>query len=92
MDLWQIVNDPPCLWRAWDDEIVVYCAASGDTHRLNPLASEVFETLIASPASFAQLEARVAASLGIDNDAAFKRKLDATVRRLHGSGLLEPCL
>lgn len=91
-EIWQIINDPPCLWRAWDDEIVVYCEASGDTHRLNPLAAEVFETLIAAPASLAQLEDRVAASLGIENDPELKRKLDATVRRLLGFGLLEPCM
>jgi len=93
METWQIIRDPPCLWRAWDDEIVVYNEASGDTHRLNPFIAEVFETLMAAPASLSlpELGRRIAAALGIEDDAEFHRQLEAALRRLHGFGLLEPC-
>ena len=89
--IWGVVRDPPCLWREWADGAVVYNEATGDTHRLNPLAAEMFHSLLAEPATLPQLTERVAHSIGIEIDEELARRVKAVVRQLRSFGLLYSC-
>ncbi len=90
MEVWHIVQDPPCRWRALDDELVVYHTGSGNTHRLDPLQAELFEALMAAPASLAALKERIAHSFEIEIDGPTERRLEAALRQLRSFGLIEP--
>ena len=81
---------PPLSWRAWDHEIVVYNDVSGDTHLLDPLASEAFEALCEAPASLTELTDRVASSVGVDRTAELDDAVASIIRRFRSFGLIEP--
>lgn len=53
--VWELV-DPQCLLdRQWGGDTLVWHRASGDTHLLNNLATQVFRRLKQAPASPAEL-------------------------------------
>jgi PqqD family protein of HPr-rel-A system len=90
--VWQLISRSLLLWRAWDDEIVVYNVASGDTHHLDPLTSEAFDILLQSPADAAELAQRIATSLDVERSDELDNAVELIVRRFQGSGLVEPVL
>jgi PqqD family protein of HPr-rel-A system len=65
--IWRPVSPEAIRWRAWDDELVVYNDATGATHHLNPLGSEVMRALLAHPQGIC--EADLASNLGALVDA-----------------------
>jgi PqqD family protein of HPr-rel-A system len=88
--VWQLVQRPALLWCAWEGEIVVYNDASGDTHRLDPLAAEAFEALLEGPADLPALAERVARSLGVEGALEMGSALAVVLGRFHRLGLTEP--
>lgn len=90
MQTWRLATGS-LLWREWEDEIVVYNDASGDTHRLDALAAEAFEVFLVAPADEGQLADRVAASLGLDRTAALQDAVAAIVQQFRSYGLIAPC-
>ena len=88
--IWRLVREPPLLWRAWEGEIVVYNDASGDTYHLDPLAAEIFETLLATPANCDELTDRIAQALGVEKTTDLSDTVASVVIRFHGNGLIEP--
>lgn len=70
-------------WRhhSWDDEHLVYCEASGDTHKVTTEGLALLEALSAGPASEAELIERLGGDIEeqstrfwvIDALAAFRR-------------------
>ena len=51
----QLVAPEQLHWRHWDDWSLVFQAASGDTHLLNPSAVELLHRLHDTPATAAEL-------------------------------------
>jgi PqqD family protein of HPr-rel-A system len=47
---WRPAAPRAIVWRRWDDEIVVYNEATGNTHHLGPLGSDVLLMLLRHPA------------------------------------------
>jgi PqqD family protein of HPr-rel-A system len=88
--VWQIVTAPPLLWRAWDDEIVVYNEASGETHRLDPLPAEAFEMLLEGPLTSDALSERMAQALEVPKTAEFSESIAAILQLFHDHSLIEP--
>lgn len=83
---------PPRGWllRIWDDEAVVFDAASGDTHYLRPLTLALLETCRADPGlDAATIAARAAASLGIDASPDFLDEAQDGLDSLRRIGLLQ---
>lgn len=89
--IWGAVGEPLCRWREWKDGTVVYNEATGDTHRLNSLASEIFHELRAEPASLKHLAERIARKAGIEIDEDLSHGVTAIIRQLRGFGLVESC-
>lgn len=48
---WRIVNDAALKLRYWDEECVLFHAASGDTHRLPDLVGHLLERLVQADAT-----------------------------------------
>ena len=90
VERWRISDNTSLSWRAWDGDIVLYDSASGDVHRLEALAAESFEILLATPATLDDLADSVAASLEIERTRELVDAIEGIVRQLHMSGLLEP--
>jgi PqqD family protein of HPr-rel-A system len=84
---WQLLTSS-LSWRAWAGEIVVYNHESGDTHHLDPLAAEVFESLLEGSTDLGELEERVARSLAVEKTQELRDTLSAIVTRFETTGLV----
>jgi PqqD family protein of HPr-rel-A system len=69
---------------------VVYDAASGDTHLLEPAGAEVLHRLERAPATVAELTAGIVAERLKAADPSARSYVEAFVARLHRLGLVEP--
>jgi PqqD family protein of HPr-rel-A system len=78
------------IWRELDSELVVRNARSGSTHLLEPLAGEVFRTLVEAdaPMSVADLVARLRE--GSDAQDEWFAALEAVLSEFQRLGLVEP--
>jgi PqqD family protein of HPr-rel-A system len=79
------------VWRNWDDdEHVVFCDASGDTHLVNDVTAEVLRQLERSERDFSDLVLRVAESFGAEPDERFETSVARLLVYLDQVGLVEP--
>jgi len=85
--LWIIARPCDLRWRAWDDQLLVFDAASGDTHLLNRVAGEALRCL-EQPADAARLAQRVAASVGVSPDGGFLDQMADLLDELAELGLI----
>ena len=86
---WKVALAADLRWRFWDDQFVVYCPASGDTHLLNPVAGETLLCLQQAPADLAEVTRRVAARLEFDPDGQLLAQLERFLGELENFGLIE---
>lgn len=80
--------------RAWDNEVVVYEATSGNTHLLDTTAARILATIANAPADAATL-ARALAGLWQDTPGEqvheyTHERLDAILAELAGISLITP--
>lgn len=80
------------LVRCWDDESVVYNAASGDTHLLNAAATTVLRCLQTSPADAIELAGRVASALSIEPDHSLVESIERILQDFNLLGIVRPTL
>ena len=64
MTVYRLSSSDALCWRHFDDETVVYDERSGDTHGLDPLASQIFEYLLDHPATLDEISRRICATEG----------------------------
>lgn len=76
--------------RQWDDEVVLYHAATGATHLLSPEALVVLDALAAGPASETALAALLRARFEVD-DTTLAGDVARLLAQLAGFDLTEPC-
>lgn len=76
-------------WRAWRGEVVVYNDVTGNTHHLGPLASEIFETLLARPATRVELVERIGQELKLEITTELHNAVTAAVEQFRDFGLVE---
>jgi PqqD family protein of HPr-rel-A system len=78
-------------WRGWDDQWIVYHAASGDTHLLSLVAGEVLQALQQTPSSVATLAEQVAASLKVSagQEEELFEQVERLLQELESLGLVE---
>ncbi len=87
---WRAAPQDQLLWRAWDDEFLVYHVPSGDTHLLNPLAADVLRRLQQAPAREADLVGHLAGPDQADRTTALTEHVRELLRVFDESGLIEP--
>ena len=87
---WAIAEPSELAWREWEGEIVLYDCRAGDVHRLEGVAAELFDTLLAGPADLESLIAQVSTALAIERSAELAGAIESAVRDLHVSGVLRP--
>lgn len=88
MTLWR-VRDPSSLhWHQWDDGLVVYHAASGDTHLLDATAGAALSLLRHEQSDLAGLVRRVTAKQG-GAAPGFEESLGGLLKELEELGVVE---
>ena len=88
--VWAVPAGNMLAWRVWDDEFLVYNAASGQTHHLNLLAGEALRSLEAEPGSARALVCRLAHQFEIAEDSPPFQKIDDLIREFDELGLIAP--
>jgi PqqD family protein of HPr-rel-A system len=87
---WTVPKGNGLAWWVWDDEFLVYNAASGQTHYLNLLAGEALRSLEAEPAQTHELVRRLANQFGIAEDSPPLQMIDRLIHELDELGLIVP--
>ena len=87
---WAVPSANLLAWRVWDDEFLVYNAASGQTHHLNLLAGEALRSLEVEPAATRELVRRLANQFEIAEDSPPLRMIDDLIHELDELGLIAP--
>jgi PqqD family protein of HPr-rel-A system len=87
---WAVPSKNLLAWRIWDDEFLVYNAASGQTHHLNLLAGEALCSLEVEPAETRKLVRRLANQFEIAEDSPPLRMIDRLIHELDELGLIAP--
>lgn len=87
---WAVPEGNALTWRIWDDEFLVYNAASGETHHLNLLAGETLHSLEAEAAHGRELVHRLADQFEIAEDSPALQMIDRLIRELDELGLIAP--
>ena len=87
------------IWRAmfpevglrhWDDELVVFAGASGDTHLLDLVGGTTLKHLRKTPANLHQIAATVSGDLNIQLDDVLLQSLQNILIEFDHLGLIEP--
>ena len=82
--IWRPVLPEAICWRSWDDELVLYNDATGATHHLDPLGSEVMRALLARPRgiSEADLASNLAPLVDSAEEAVLRAQISQTLIKL----------
>jgi len=83
-----LLTAPALHWRSWDDEFVAFNELSGDTHRLDAATAALLRDLASTPATEAEIAARIATAWPADDPDATADRLIKALRRL---SLVVPC-
>ncbi len=86
---WGLPEDVGLLWKSWDEEVIVFNRASGQTHLLDALSAEVLRELEKHPRTVADLAALFADRYELDSQELGDR-LTGICRRFDELGLAEP--
>ena len=85
---WGITPLRATAWRLWAGEMVVYDDVSGDTLKLDPLMTVIFQHLMEGPSQSANLVSHLAEVLEVDNDPKLQQLTEMGLNRLAGCGLI----
>lgn len=85
---WRIDAARAASWRVWGGELVVYDDLSGDTLKLDVVATAAFQTLLAGPASATAVTKRLAALLDLEADPRLHRVAEIALGRLAATGVV----
>lgn len=84
--------NPACRlhWRHWDEDHILFNAASGQTHVVNELGADVLRLLEEKPASAGELLEGLAVHYGLAADAGLAAGVQRLLADLDQLGLIEP--
>ena len=86
---WGLPEDVGLLWKSWDEEVIVFNQASGQTHLLDALSAEVLRELEQRPVTVVDLVTLFADRYGLNSEELGDR-LTTICRRFDELGLAEP--
>lgn len=78
------------LWKSWQDGDIVRNAASGNTHLLTPLASQVLRKLEQHSANSVELAQGLAADNGLEIGEDLVKSVEELLAHLDELGLIDP--
>ena len=87
--VWQLPAGAELLWQTWDEEVIVFNTASGQTHLLDALSAAVLKEVENRPGDIDQLALRLAERFELDTEALLRR-LREVCTHFDELGLVEP--
>lgn len=81
-DRFEIRPPDKLVWAHWETDSSVYNRATGETHLLSPLPTEIVRTLEKTPQTLAQLSLAMAELCETDDSPAWRDKLERILRDL----------
>lgn len=87
---WQLTPPAELHWQQWDDECVLYHAASGDTHLLDPAGAKVLQAMQDSPKTLADLLEDLGDSNDVETTQRLSVYIESLLAKLHRLGVIEP--
>ena len=88
--MWRLSRGSSLIWKAWDDEYVVFNAGSGSAHLLDALTGEALAVLERTRADANQVTREVAAELGVEPSDDLRQQIEMAIAELHRVDLIEP--
>lgn len=86
--MWSVC-EPPLVWRSWEaDESLVYHVASGDTHLVNAMTTEVLRQLEAADRSTRDLAVLIGRSFDVPIDDELEQSVGQLLVHLERVGLV----
>jgi PqqD family protein of HPr-rel-A system len=86
---WGLPEDVGLLWRSWDEEVIVFNQASGQTHLLDALSAAALRELEQHPRTLTELAGHLAEQYGL-GPVDLRERLIGICRRFDELGLAEP--
>ena len=76
-------------WRLWDDEFVIYCPISGNTHLLDQLTGQILKCLEKSPGSNLELASLFSREFDLEFNAELVKSVEDRLSKLCDLNLIE---
>jgi PqqD family protein of HPr-rel-A system len=86
---WRTIRDDAFLFRAWDDEVVIYDALSGDTHVIDAAAAQILQALQHSPSDVQNLADLLAVQLQCEPGDELNQDIEAMLSDMAALSLVE---
>ena len=87
--IWSIVSGATLHWKVWDDDCVVFNAATGQTHVLDPFLALLVRQIDAGRGRTSEIFPEVTTTLGLDLTDEVRNQLEQMLRQLEDFGLVE---
>lgn len=86
---WRTLRDDALHFRAWDDEVVIYDALSGDTHIIDPTAAQILQALQHSPSDVPSLAKLLAVQLQCEPGDELNQDIESVLSDMAALSLVE---
>lgn len=86
---WRLPRGAELLWQSWDEEVIVFNTASGQTHLLDALSAAVLKEIQNRPSTVSQLTNAFAERFNFEPESLSQRLADICAR-FDELGLAEP--
>jgi PqqD family protein of HPr-rel-A system len=86
---WRTIRDDALIFRAWDDEVVIYNALSGDTHVIDATAAQILQALQQSPSDVQTLAQLLAVQLQCEPGDELNRDIESVLSDMAALSLVE---
>ncbi len=88
--MWRTSSDQVLHYRAWEDEVIVYNALSGDTHLLGLAAAQTLSTLQKLPVNIQDLVQKLASLWQAEPDEQMQQEVAEILADLTSLSLITP--
>jgi len=87
---WSINSDCQLYWRHWEDDYILFNAASSQTHYLNNLGADILHFLQAHPLTDQELNQKISEKYDLELDDDTSRYIAGILASMDELGLIEP--
>lgn len=88
--LWSINPDCQLYWRHWEEEYILFNAASSQTHYLNSFGADILHLLQEKPMTELELSQKLSQEYDLESDEVTLRYIAGILASMDELGLIEP--